>query len=151
MVRAHFEEHPLHDSEEFYENPFCQSSVLPYRIGSAGIEVLMITSAKRKRWILPKGIVEPNMTPDQSAAKEALEEAGAEGDVSPDCIGRYHYKKWGGVCHCDVYPMRVTTVHDDWLERDERSREWVPADTAVKRIRHKKLRAIVRKFIYAQT
>lgn len=149
MVRAHVKAHLLHDSEEFYENPYRQSSVVPYRIGPDGIDVLMITSAKRKRWILPKGIVEPEMSPAMSAAKEALEEAGAEGDVSPESIGRYHYEKWGGACHCDVYPMRVTMLHEDWLERDVRSREWVAADIAIKRIRHKKLRAIVRKFIAA--
>ncbi len=94
----------LVDSEENYENPFRQSSVLPYRLGKKGLEVLMITSMKRKRWIIPKGIVEPDMTPWDSAAKEALEEAGVEGDVSSQKIGRYHYEKWGGLCRCDVFP-----------------------------------------------
>ncbi len=144
---AHAKETILEDSEENYDNPFRQSSVLPFRIGKKGLEILMITSMKRKRWIIPKGIVEPDMTPAASAAKEALEEAGVEGDVLDQSIGSYHYKKWGGLCRCDVFPMRVTKIHDTWLEKDERSRKWVPANTAVKRIRHKKLRAIIRRFV----
>ena len=137
----------LVDSEENYENPFRQSSVLPYRLGKKGLEVLMITSMKRKRWIIPKGIVEPDMTPWDSAAKEALEEAGVEGDVSSQKIGRYHYEKWGGLCRCDVFPLRVTKVHNTWLESEERDRTWVSGDEAVARLRHKKLKAIVRNFI----
>lgn len=137
----------LIDSEENYENPFRQSSVLPYRLGKKGLEVVMITSMKRKRWIIPKGIVEPNMTPWDSAAKEAREEAGIEGDISAQKIGRYHYEKWGGLCRCDVYTMRVTKVHDTWLESEERDRTWVSGDEAVARLRHKKLKAIVRNFI----
>lgn len=137
----------IEDSEENYDDPYRQSSVLPYRVVDGVVEIMMITTTKRKRWIIPKGIVEPDMTPSDSAAKEAMEEAGVEGEVSPNSIGKYHYKKWGGLCRCDVFPMRVTTVHDDWLERDERDRQWVPAADAIKKIRHKKLRAIVRKFV----
>ena len=137
----------LIDSEEQYENPFRQSSVLPYRLGAKGFEVMMITSIKRRRWIIPKGIVEPNMTPWDSAAKEALEEAGIEGDVSSKKIGRYHYEKWGGLCRCDVFTMRVTQVHETWPESAERDRAWIDGDEARRRLRHKKLRAIVGNFI----
>ena len=137
----------LEDSEKNYENPYRQSSVLPYRIGPKGLEIMMITSIKRRRWILPKGIVEPDMTPESSAAKEAFEEAGVEGKVSAQRIGRYRYKKWGETCSCDVFPMRVTKVHKKWLEQHERSRAWVPANEALKRLRHKDLRNIVRKFV----
>ena len=88
----------IEDSEENYDDPYRQSSVLPYRLIGNRVEIMMITSTKRKRWILPKGIVEPDMTPAESAAKEAMEEAGVEGEVSPVSIGKYHYKKWGGLC-----------------------------------------------------
>lgn len=147
MGRAHSKDLVIEDSEPNYENPYRQSSVVPYRVGKRGLEIMMITSIKRGRWIIPKGIVEPDMTPAASAAKEALEEAGIRGDVSEECIGKYHYKKFGGLCRCDVFPMHITEVLDDWLEKDERSREWVDAQSAIKRLRHKKLRAIVRKFV----
>ncbi len=135
------------DSADRYEDPYRQSSVIPFRIADRGLEIMMITSIRRKRWILPKGIVEPDMTPADSAAKEALEEAGVAGKVSQKCLGRYHYEKWGGVCRCDVFAMQVTQVHKDWLESSEREREWVPYKVALKRIRHKKLRAIVEQFV----
>lgn len=138
---------PDKHSEKNYEDPFGQSSVIPYRIGDNGLEVMMITSARRGRWILPKGIIEPDMTPEDSAAKEALEEAGVEGKVSQKKLGRYHYKKWGGVCRCDVFALLVTKVHKDWLESDVRKREWVQAKDVPGRIRHKVLRSIVRKFL----
>ncbi len=136
----------IEDSEEHYEDPYRQSSVIPYRIGDKGLEILMITSMRRKRWILPKGIVEPDMSPADSAAKEALEEAGVEGKVSAKKLGRYYYKKWGGVCRCDVFALSVTKVHKNWLEREDREREWVPYREAIRRLRHKKLRDIVEQF-----
>lgn len=147
MARAPSAATVIEDSEENYDDPHRQSSVLPFRVGKNGLEILMITSIKRGRWIIPKGIVEPDMTPAASAAKEALEEAGVEGELYEESIGKYHYEKWGGLCRCDVYTMRVTVVHDKWLERGERKREWVSAQQAVKRLRHKKLRSIVRKFV----
>lgn len=147
MSRSRAPEIFMEDSEENYDDPYRQSSVLPFRIGKNGFEILMITSIKRGRWIIPKGIIEPDMTPAASAAKEAYEEAGVEGDVTEISIGKYHYEKWGGLCRCDVYPLRVTIIHEVWQERHERKREWVSGSEALKRIRHKKLRAIVRKFI----
>ena len=35
-----------------------QSGVIPYRIQEGKIEILLITSLKKKRWIIPKGIIE---------------------------------------------------------------------------------------------
>ena len=39
-----------------------QSAVVPYRAGADGLELLLITSRKGTRWVLPKGVVEPGMT-----------------------------------------------------------------------------------------
>jgi hypothetical protein len=59
-----------------------------------------------------------------SAAKEALEEAGVLGKVSTTRIGRYTYKKWGGLCIVTVFLMRVDETLDKWPE-DDRRRRWV--------------------------
>jgi 8-oxo-dGTP pyrophosphatase MutT (NUDIX family) len=61
-----------------------QSGVIPYRIENGQIEVMVITSSTGKRWVIPKGLIEPDMTPQDSAAKEAWEEAGLLGKVFPD-------------------------------------------------------------------
>ena len=54
-----------------------QFGALCYRFKNDQIEFLLITSRRTKRWILPKGWPENHMTPGESAANEAFEEAGA--------------------------------------------------------------------------
>lgn len=147
MTKAN-KDQPRHENSNMSSyDPFRQSSVVPYRITETGLEIMMITSIRRRRWIIPKGVVEPDMTPQDSAAKEAFEEAGIEGTVANEPLGRYHYKKWTGTCRCDVYAMKVEIVHNEWDEMVERDREWIDARDAVNRLRHKQLKLIVRKFI----
>jgi phosphohistidine phosphatase len=64
-----------------------QSAVIPYRRGPSGLEVLLVTSRKGTRWVLPKGVVEPDLSPAASAAKEALEEAGVRGPIDDEPLG----------------------------------------------------------------
>lgn len=120
-----------------------QSAVLPYRRRHRELEVLLITSRRGTRWIVPKGIVEPGMTPAASAAKEAWEEAGVEGQVSEPALGRYRYRKWGGTCTVDVFPMLVTSELADWPEAAFRRREWLAVEAAVRRLDSEDLKAIV--------
>ncbi len=121
---------------------YTQSAVIPFRRHSGGLEILMITSRKKKRWVVPKGIVEPELSPWDSAAKEALEEAGIEGAVSQRSAGTYRYDKWGGTCTVDVFTMEVETIHDSWLE-DFRERQWVSLEEAVARVREEELKRIL--------
>lgn len=90
----------------------------------------MITSRKRKHWIFPKGIIEPELSPAESAAQEAFEEAGVKGTVSPDALGEYEYEKWGGVCHVDVFLLEVREQSDVWPESEVRDRKWAPVQKA---------------------
>lgn len=121
---------------------YTQSAVIPYQERSGDVEILMITSRKRKRWVMPKGVKEPELSPQESAAKEALEEAGIQGAVSKVPIGRYQYDKWGGTCTVDVYTMQVKTVLDEW-EESFRDREWVSLNEAVRRVSEPELKRIV--------
>jgi len=120
-----------------------QSAVVPVRENDGELEILLITSRKRKRWVIPKGVKEPEMSGPDSAAKEALEEAGIEGTVNPGTLGTYQYDKWGGTCTVDVYLMEVTTVHETW-EEQFRDREWVDGSTAVERLREPALKKIIK-------
>jgi phosphohistidine phosphatase len=121
---------------------FRQSAVIPFRQGPSGLEVMLITSRKRRRWVVPKGIVEPDLSEAESAAKEALEEAGIEGRVLPRPVGRYEYAKWGGTCHVDVFAMEVEQELDDWLE-SFRDREWVSPAEAADRVREQELKEMI--------
>ena len=119
-----------------------QSAVIPYRCEGGELEVLMISSRKRRRWVVPKGVVERNLSARSSATKEALEEAGIEGTVSSEPIGTYRYKKWGGVCRVDVYLMHVEKVRTHW-EESYRNRLWLSLQQAVERTDEKALRALI--------
>jgi phosphohistidine phosphatase len=127
----------LRDRPAYY---YTQSSVIPYRLRKGLVEILLIASSKKKHWVVPKGIKEPGLTPRDSAAKEAWEEAGVEGEVSRSILGSYTCEKWGASCTVDVYAMEVTAIvpEEQWEER-HRGREWVSPDEAAKRLRQKEL------------
>ena len=108
-----------------------QSAAIPFRINAGAVEVLLVTTRKRKRWIVPKGVIEPDLSPQESAAAEAFEEAGVKGSVMPDEVGEYDYMKWGGTCHVRVYLLKVDKVFCDWPEANLRNRRWLSASDAV--------------------
>lgn len=121
---------------------FVQSAVIPYRQQNGDLEILMISSRKKRRWVIPKGVKEPELSAQASAAQEALEEAGIEGQVSKRPIGRYEYEKWGGTCSVEVFTMMVEKVHEEWLE-SYRDREWVSVKQAVRRVNEKQLKQLI--------
>jgi phosphohistidine phosphatase len=122
---------------------FKQSAVIPYREGPQGIEVLLVTNRRRLRWIVPKGVVEPFMSAAESARKEAVEEAGVEGEVETQPLGVYRYVKWGGTCSVEVFPMRVTNQFPTW-EESFRDRRWFSVAEAAAVLREPELQELVR-------
>lgn len=123
-----------------------QSAVIPYREGRSGIEVLLVTSRKGRRWVPPKGVVERDMTPAASAEKEALEEAGVRGVIDDRPLGTYQYRKWGGTCTVQVFAMQIEEELSHWPEAGTRRREWLSVDDARRRIDEKGLRRIFDRF-----
>jgi len=87
--------------------------------------VLLITTRKSGRWIVPKGIIEPDCTPEDSATREALEEAGVSGNTILRIHEAYSYDKWNGTCTVTLFPLLVTELHSRWAEEDIRKRKWV--------------------------
>lgn len=120
-----------------------QSGVVPFRKTGNEILIMLVTSRKNKRWVIPKGIVEEYLTPQESAAKEAVEEAGISGKVYKREIGEYSYEKWGGLCKVKVYPMKVENIQKKWQE-DFRTRKWHTIDEAASLVKEKKLKKIIR-------
>jgi phosphohistidine phosphatase len=117
--------------------------VIPFRKRKGKLELLMVTSTKKKRWVIPKGVKEPHLSPKKSAIKEAWEEAGILGKVSKTSIGAYSYRKWGGICTVKVFVMEVNKVVRKW-EESFRDREWFSHREALRRIKGKDLQQIVR-------
>lgn len=122
---------------------FNQSGVVPYIQRDSELEILLITSS-RKRWVIPKGVIEPDMTPWDSAAKEAYEEAGVRGAVSTHCLGTFTSPKWGGICQIRVYPMQVQEILEHWPEATVRLRRWMNIEEACAAIDDEALRRILR-------
>ncbi|MBT00597.1 MAG: hypothetical protein CMI01_18285 [Oceanospirillaceae bacterium] len=124
---------------------YTQSAAIPYRIQSGEVEVLLITSSSGRYWVLPKGIVEPGLSPQASAAKEAREEAGIEGNVQEQALGQYRQAKWGAHCDIQVYPMRVTReLPDKEWEETHRERRWLPLKQACSFLKNPDLAEIAR-------
>lgn len=123
---------------------FRQSGVIPYRKRKGKLELLMVTSTGKKRWVIPKGVKEPHLSPRKSAMKEAWEEAGIRGKVSRPAIGAYRYRKWGGICTVQVFAMEVSKVVRNW-EESFRDREWFTHREAMRLIEGKDLQQIVRR------
>ena len=121
---------------------YIQSGVIPYRFKRGRMQVLLIRSSSDKRWVIPKGIIEPDLSPAASAAKEALEEAGVEGRVHRASIGSYERRKWGGTCTVEVFLMAVETIHSDWAE-SYRRRQWMDVDEAAASVEEKELRRLI--------
>jgi 8-oxo-dGTP pyrophosphatase MutT (NUDIX family) len=103
---------------------FHQSGVIPYRQKNGELQVLLITSIKKKKWILPKGYIEFNLSPFESAKKEAYEEAGVIGANETVELGSFRIKRSIGVCDLKVYSMEVVEVLDDYPEKGDRKRKW---------------------------
>lgn len=131
------------DSEELRERPsyyYSQSSVIPYRLKKGKLEILVIRSSQNKHLVVPKGIIEPSFSSQESAAKEAEEEAGIFGKIDQQPLGQYSYEKWGSTCEVQVFPMRVTDMipEDEW-EESHRGREWVSVRKAAERLKQQQL------------
>ena len=105
-----------------------QCAALPFKEEDGETLVMLITSRETGRWILPKGWAEKRLTEAELAAKEAYEEAGIIGQISPMPISCYHYTKRMPVetkiCAVNIYPLRVTQLLDDWKEVHQRRRQW---------------------------
>jgi ADP-ribose pyrophosphatase YjhB (NUDIX family) len=113
---------------------FNQSGVIPYRKKNNEIEVLLITSLKKKSWIIPKGFIEFNLTPFESAKKEAYEEAGVTGTNETVELGTFKMKKKSGICFIKIYSMEVSDVLEDYPEKNQRKRKWFSVHEAAQNI-----------------
>ncbi len=119
--------------------PRVQYAALPYRQGGESIEILLVTSLGTKRWIIPKGWPMSGREPHESAAREALEEAGVVGVIGSEPIGTYRYEKRrkSGAsipCTVEVFPLDVGTQRKRWREKGRREVKWLPPEEAAKTV-----------------
>jgi len=101
--------------------------------------VLLVTSRETRRWVIPKGWAEEGLTPGGLAAKEAYEEAGVLGEVTPEPVGCYSYSKRlkdGSrmTCEVGVFRMTVERLLQDWPEQGQRERRWFTPGQAAEQV-----------------
>jgi 8-oxo-dGTP pyrophosphatase MutT (NUDIX family) len=104
----------------------------------------LVTSSSGRRWVIPKGQIDPGHTAGEAALVEAWEEAGLVGVLDADPLGTYAYEKMGRELHVLVYRMVVTDVREQWPEKGLRVREWFTLDDALDRIDEPGLRELLR-------
>lgn len=121
-----------------------QAGIIPYRARNGGFEILLITARINGHWTIPKGTVDPGESPDQAAAREALEEAGIETKGELFEIGGYTYRKFRDERHVHTYLMRVDTIHDDWKEARQRARKWMSFEEASELVPFENLKDMIR-------
>ena len=141
--------------EALFREHGSQVAALCWRTGRRGLEVLLITSRKSKRWILPKGWPEPELSMAENAAREAFEEAGVIGMIDTLSVGNYHYLKerreGGGIpCHVEVFALAVTTQLSDWPEKKLRTAAWMTLNEAITKVSEQGVRAILKNFHQSQ-
>jgi 8-oxo-dGTP pyrophosphatase MutT (NUDIX family) len=128
-----------------------QFAALPYRASADGIDILLITTRRTKRWIVPKGWPIDGMEPFASAAQEALEEAGISGEIQKEPVGSFTYLKelrhgLNVPCQVNVFPLKVTRQRKTWAEKDVRELRWFPLAEAAKAVDEQALRRLILKF-----
>ena len=111
-----------------------RSAVIPIINDNNDVKVVLVTTKSKHKdnWIFPKGQIELQMTGYESAAKEAYEEAGVIGQISPALFGTYEHNKWGSRMQVRVYTMEVTEILETWDEMRDRDRQILPLDEAIK-------------------
>ena len=121
-------------------NSIRQAAAIPMRSG----QICLVTSRSGKRWVIPKGCIEPGKTAGEIALQEAWEEAGLTGILHRDPIGSYLYEKLGLTHHVIVFLMQVTDIADAWPENSVRERAWLSRSQALLRIEDPGLRDLLR-------
>lgn len=117
-----------------------QAAAIPVRSG----RVCLVTSRSGKRWVVPKGCLEPDKTAAEIALMEAWEEAGLIGVLDQEPVGSYLYEKSGNTYQVTVFLMQVTRMARDWPEADERQRIWVAEETAHEQVEPHGLQKVLR-------
>lgn len=128
-----------------------QYGAIAYRFAEEGeLLILLVTSRETRRWVIPRGNPVPGLTAGASAAQEAHEEAGVEGEVSAQPLGAYRYgkRRRDGCVPAEVlvFPLRVTRALEDWPERHERERRWFTRAEAAAAVDEPDLAALLSSF-----
>jgi 8-oxo-dGTP pyrophosphatase MutT (NUDIX family) len=116
-----------------------ESGALAYRRRKNGEVLILLVSKKRsKKWGIPKGKVNASLSFGETAAKEAFEEAGVIGRVSPNSVGMFRAKKGTPIpksIEVWVYLLEVDEMLSNWPEKETRQIRWVSCKVGARELR----------------
>jgi len=128
--------------------PSIQYAALPWRRNNAAVEVMLVTSRRSGRWIIPKGWPMKHKPPHAAAAREALEEAGVVGRIGKQPIGMFSYnkllKRGQVVCQVKVFSLEVIRQKKTWPDKGRRQVRWLSPSDAARTVEEPLLGAIIR-------
>ncbi|WP_082523708.1 NUDIX hydrolase [Ensifer sp. Root31] len=139
-----------HASDAGRTDELQQVGVLPWRIRRDGEpKVMLITSRRRGRWIVPKGWPMKGRSLLVAASREAFEEAGIFGEIDPAPVTEYRYLKALGngsevPCRVTVFGMNVRGTLSHWREKAQRQRRWFSLGAAADKLDDAELAAFVK-------
>jgi 8-oxo-dGTP pyrophosphatase MutT (NUDIX family) len=110
------------------------------RLKNGELSILLISKSRSGKWSIPKGRLNGRLTFGEVAAKEAFEEAGIKGFVSPSSIGMFRVKKrtpsrqHTQIVEVWIYLIEVTKRVRHWPEKGKREIRWVSCETAAQQL-----------------
>lgn len=128
-----------------------QFAALCYRIKGNKVQILLVTTRRTGRWIVPKGWPMDGLAPQKTAAQEAWEEAGVVGQADGRPLGLFSYTKVLDEdetlpCVAMVYAVKVKSLERDFPEKGQRKRKWFSRKQAAKMVGEPELARILRDF-----
>jgi 8-oxo-dGTP pyrophosphatase MutT (NUDIX family) len=104
-----------------------------------GLEVLLVTSRRSSRWLIPKGWPMLGKTLAAAAAQEAYEEAGVRGRIDPQPLGSFRHRKQHEILGAMkvsilVHGLAVEQELPVWPEIGQRERQWVSLEAAAGKV-----------------
>ena len=118
-----------------------QAGAIPYSLIEGEVRVLLVTSRGSGRWLIPKGNIDPGLTPAQAAAKETYEEAGIRGRITTDTplgfFTSFKTLKSGEErpVTVEVYALLVDRQLKRWPEARQREACWMSATDAARSVK----------------
>ena len=125
-----------------------QVAALPLRRTKNGaLEIMLVTSRRTGRWIIPKGWPSKKLDDCSAAAREARQEAGVKGKIAKEALGSYRYVKpeLGDASPIDVtvFLLAVLKQCKRWREKRQRRRAWFDVLDAAGKIQDPELSSLI--------
>src|SRR5436305_1750988 len=98
--------------------------------GNRTLFLIVSSTSQKNKWVLPKGRIEQNETPEFAAVREVMEETGIEAKVMKQA-GTIRMNKKGGKALVRYFLMEFVHFHDTSTEN--RKILWLDKKAAIKK------------------